>query len=69
VAALRKKITSPLTGLKAAAYYGCYLVRPPEATGFDDPENPTILERLIETTAQRTWSGRGRWIAAAACRT
>ncbi len=60
VAALRKKITSPLTGLKAAAYYGCYLVRPPEATGFDDPENPTILERLIETTGAENveWSGK-----------
>ncbi len=60
VAALRKKITSPLTGLKAAAYYGCYLVRPPEATNFDDPENPTILERLIEVTGAENveWSGK-----------
>jgi len=60
VAALRKKIVRPLTGLKAAAYYGCYLVRPPEATNFDDPENPTILERLIEATGAENveWSGK-----------
>ena len=60
VAALRKKIVSPLTGLKAAAYYGCYLVRPPEATNFDDPENPTILERLIDVAGAESveWSGK-----------
>lgn len=59
-AALRKKIVNSLTGLKAAAYYGCYLVRPPEATGFDDPENPTILERLIDVTGAENveWSGK-----------
>lgn len=60
LAALRKKVVNPLTGLKAAAYYGCYLVRPPEATNFDDPENPTILERLIEAAGAQSveWSGK-----------
>ncbi len=59
-AALRKKVVRALTGLKAAPYYGCYLVRPPEATDFDDPENPTILERLIEVTGAENveWSGK-----------
>jgi len=57
---LRKKIVNPLKGLKIAAYYGCYLVRPPEATGFDDPENPTILEDLLEAMGGSTveWSGK-----------
>jgi len=59
-AKLRKKIVVPLTGLKVAAYYGCYLVRPPEATGFDDPENPTVLESLIDVTGAESveWSGK-----------
>ncbi len=59
-AALRKKIVNPLTGLRAAAYYGCYLVRPPEVTNFDDPENPTILERLIDVAGAENveWSGK-----------
>ncbi|HID42738.1 MAG TPA: heterodisulfide reductase subunit B, partial [Archaeoglobaceae archaeon] len=35
-------------GLKVAPYYGCQLLRPPEITEFDDPENPESLERLIE---------------------
>jgi heterodisulfide reductase subunit B len=36
-----------LEGLKAAAYYGCLLVRPAEAVAFDDPENPRSMDRLI----------------------
>jgi heterodisulfide reductase subunit B2 len=60
LAKLRKKIINSLKGLKAAAYYGCYLVRPPEATGFDDPENPTILESLIDVMGGTNveWSGK-----------
>ncbi len=59
-AKLRKKIINPLKELKVAAYYGCYLVRPPEATGFDDPENPTIMESLIDVTGGTNveWSGK-----------
>jgi len=58
--ALRKKIINPLKGLKVAPYYGCYLVRPQEATNFDDPENPTIMERLIDTIGGENveWSGK-----------
>ena len=39
---LRKSFKQSLNGLKVACYYGCFLVRPPEVTSFDDPENPTI---------------------------
>jgi len=44
----RKALTASLGGLKVASYYGCLLVRPPEITGFDDPENPVSMDRLIE---------------------
>lgn len=44
---LRKSIKRPLKGLKVACYYGCFLVRPHEVTGFDDPENPMSLDRLV----------------------
>jgi heterodisulfide reductase subunit B len=47
--ALRDKVSRPLAGLRIAAYYGCLLVRPPEVTHFDDPEDPTTMERLIST--------------------
>jgi heterodisulfide reductase subunit B len=36
-----------LRGLKVACYYGCLLVRPNDVTKFDDPENPTSLDRLV----------------------
>jgi heterodisulfide reductase subunit B len=46
--ALQDKVQTKLEGLKAAAYYGCLLVRPPEAVAFDDPENPRSMDELIE---------------------
>lgn len=44
------KIERRLSGLKVASYYGCLLVRPPEITGFDDPEDPQSLDRMVEAT-------------------
>lgn len=46
---IEKSIKRSLNGLKIASYYGCLLVRPHEVTGFDDPENPTSLDKLVET--------------------
>jgi heterodisulfide reductase subunit B len=43
---IKSKVVKPLTDLKVASYYGCYLVRPQEI-GIDDVENPTIIEELI----------------------
>jgi len=40
------KVKRPLHGLKVAPYYGCQLVRPDY--GFDDPESPQSLDRLVE---------------------
>ncbi len=44
---LKKYFTHTLDGLKVASYYGCLLVRPQDATGFDDPENPTLMDQLV----------------------
>ncbi len=33
--------------LKVAPYYGCYIGRPPE-TAFDDPDDPDLMDKLIE---------------------
>ncbi len=43
--AIKAKMTKPLNGLKAAAYYGCQIVRP--TPGFDHPELPESLDKLI----------------------
>lgn len=45
--AIAQKIKKPLKNLKIASYYGCYLIRPGEI-GFDDMENPTILDDLMQ---------------------
>jgi heterodisulfide reductase subunit B len=45
--AIQEALRGSLAGLKVASYYGCLLVRPNEVTGFDDPENPTSLDRLV----------------------
>ncbi len=60
LARLRKSFRQSLNGLKVACYYGCYLVRPPEVTHFDNPENPTILENLVEAMGGESpdWSGK-----------
>jgi heterodisulfide reductase subunit B2 len=57
---LRKSLKKSLNGLKVACYYGCYLLRPAEVTGFDDPENPTILENLVTAMGGESleWPGK-----------
>ena len=44
---LHNKVVKPLTGRKIGAYYGCLLLRPSRELGFDDPENPTIMEDFL----------------------
>ena len=46
--AIEKAIKKPYKGLKLAAHYGCHVTRPYEIVQVDDPENPTIIDRLIE---------------------
>jgi succinate dehydrogenase / fumarate reductase, cytochrome b subunit len=44
---IKNKIKFPLTGLKVAPFYGCHILRPKEALGFDDPDAPNSLEDII----------------------
>jgi len=46
--AITAKVKSPLTTMKAASYYGCLLVRPVEHTGFDDPEDPQTMDKVMK---------------------
>lgn len=45
---IKKRVTHPLKELPLACYYGCLLVRPFDSMGYDDPENPTKMEAIIE---------------------
>jgi heterodisulfide reductase subunit B len=47
---IKKAIVKPLDGLKVAEHNGCHILRPAKYIGFDDPENPVILKKLIEVT-------------------
>ena len=51
-------VTRPLSGLKVASYYGCVLVRPPEITGWDDPEHPVRMDNVIKALGAESveWS-------------
>lgn len=44
---IKKRVKNPLKGLKLAAYYGCYLVRPPEVMQFDNSEDPRMMDNLL----------------------
>ncbi len=37
-----------LKGLKIAPFYGCQILRPSKLLGFEDPDDPSSLERIIE---------------------
>jgi succinate dehydrogenase / fumarate reductase cytochrome b subunit len=45
---LRDKVKRPLTGLKTAAFYGCYVLRPSELSLYEDPDNPTGMEEIFK---------------------
>ena len=44
---ISSRVKRPLKGLKPVSYYGCMLIRPPTLTGWDDPEHPVLMDRLL----------------------
>ena len=58
--AVKEKVTRPLADFKVVAYYGCYLVRPPALTGFDDPENPQTMDSLLKALGAEVPDWRGK---------
>jgi heterodisulfide reductase subunit B len=45
-AAIKRRVVTPLRGLRVFPYYGCMLLRPGEVS-IDNPEDPTILADLM----------------------
>lgn len=45
---IQTKAEKKLTGLKVASHTGCHILSPPEIMGFDDPQDPVRLDRLVE---------------------
>ncbi|MGQ9573083.1 MAG: CoB--CoM heterodisulfide reductase iron-sulfur subunit B family protein [Dehalococcoidia bacterium] len=58
---LRKAVMKPLASLRVAPFYGCYLLRPSAALGFDEhPERKKALESLIATLGAEAVDFRGK---------
>jgi succinate dehydrogenase / fumarate reductase cytochrome b subunit len=45
---LKQSAHRGLKGLKIAPFYGCQILRPSRIMGFEDPDRPSSLERIIE---------------------
>ncbi|MBE9100453.1 CoB--CoM heterodisulfide reductase iron-sulfur subunit B family protein [Vacuolonema iberomarrocanum] len=58
--ALAKKVTRQLSGLKCAAFYGCYLLRAQDQLPYDDPYNPQSMENVFRTVGATPVMYRGR---------
>ncbi len=50
---LKEKVKKTLSGIKAAPYYGCMLLRPFGEMAFDDKERPTIFEEFLEAVGAK----------------
>ncbi|MGQ9484138.1 MAG: CoB--CoM heterodisulfide reductase iron-sulfur subunit B family protein [Desulfosoma sp.] len=46
---IQQRVVRPLHGLRAVCYYGCMVNRPPKITDAPSWENPTAMDRLMET--------------------
>src|SRR2546425_3809593 len=44
---LGEQVRVSMEDFRIAPFYGCYILRPSWDLGFDDPENPTSLEKVI----------------------
>ncbi len=58
---LQEAVTVDLSELRLAAHYGCHYLKPAAAHDqFDDPENPSSLDRLITALGASSVSYEGR---------
>ncbi len=58
--ALEKRVKQQLSGLKCAAFYGCYLLRAQASLPFDDPFQPESMENVFRTVGATPVYFRGR---------
>lgn len=57
---IESAIERPLEGLNVATHTGCHLLRPSKSLNIDDPEFPSILDRLVEYTGAKSVTYRGK---------
>ncbi len=57
---VREQVRVPMENFRIAPFYGCYILRPSWDLGFDDPENPSSLEKVIRTVGGEPVAYPGR---------
>ena len=60
LARLGALVSVPMRDFRIAPFYGCYILRPSWELGFDDPENPKSLERVINAVGGEPVAYAGR---------
>ena len=58
--AIGQRVTKSLSGLKCAAFYGCYLLRAQKSMPYDDPFNPQAMENVFRVVGATPIYYRGR---------
>ena len=53
-AKIKAKVKLPYEDLKVAVHYGCHALRPSKLVQFDDPQNPTLFDKLVEATGAKS---------------
>ena len=46
--AIKEKTKHPLKNVKVAVHYGCHYLRPTERMTFDDPNDPVMIDHIVE---------------------
>ena len=57
---LGEQVRVTMEDFRIAPFYGCYILRPSWDLGFDDPENPTSLEKVIRAVGGEPVAYAGR---------
>ena len=47
---IKQTVVKTFKGPKIATHYGCHILRPRQIVQFDDPEEPSIFDTLVEVT-------------------
>jgi succinate dehydrogenase / fumarate reductase cytochrome b subunit len=57
---ISQRVTRNLSGMKCAAFYGCYLLRAQKSMPYDDPFQPEALENVFRAVGATSIYYRGR---------
>jgi succinate dehydrogenase / fumarate reductase cytochrome b subunit len=57
---LSEQVRVSMEDFRIAPFYGCYILRPSWDLGFDDPENPSSLEKIIRAVGGEPVAYAGR---------